>query len=97
MQVDRRLVDRGHGHASHVVEVGGASDVAYEVLAGVLLGETAAGIDSELGKGLFQLFVGDAKRAQRSRVRRYAVLPNFSADRNDLSHPGNAQEPRAND
>ncbi len=63
----------------------------------MLVGEAAAGVDAELGERLLDLFVGDAERAQRRRMRRDAVLADLAADRDHLGDARNGQQPRPDD
>ena len=89
-----RSVDFRDHDVAQVIEVGGAPDIADQIFAGMQLGEPTACVDAKLRKRLFDLFVGEAERTQRRRVRSDAVLPDFAANGNDLRDAGNTQEAR---
>ncbi len=97
-QIDRAAVDGRHHHAAHVVEAGGAPDIADEIFARILVGEAATGIGAELGERLLDLFVRDTERAQRRWMRRrrgyWRTSPPIGIT---WATPGNGQEPRPDD
>ena len=92
-QIDRLALDLGDHDVAQVVEAGGAADVADQVLARMQVGKPASGVGAELRQRPIHVLVGDAKGAQRRRVRRDAILPHLAAHRNDLGYARNAQEP----
>ena len=96
-QKHRPAIHLRHDDAAKVVQTGGSADIPDQVFARMLVGETAAGVDAELGQRLFDLLIGDAEAAQRRRIRRNAILANLAADRDDLGDARDREQARAND
>ena len=97
MQVDGSTALGGNDHVTKILEPERAADVADQKFAGVLVGKAASRVSAEPLQGALHLLQRDTEGAHGRWIGRDAELPHLAADRDDLSHSGDGQQPGPDD